>query len=56
MMSLGINSLIGIELRNWFRQRVEVDFTVLELLSSNIILHLGEQAAMKLEEKFEARL
>ena len=54
--SLGIDSLIIVELRNWFRQQVEVDFTVLELSNSNNILHLGEQAATKLKEKFQARL
>ena len=56
LASLGIDSLISIELRNWFRQNVEADFTVLELLSSNNVLHLGEQAAVKLKEKFQARL
>lgn len=56
LISLGIDSLISIELRNWFRQKVEVDFTVLELLNSNNILHLGEQAATKLKEKFQTRL
>ena len=55
LTSLGIDSLISIELRNWFRQKVGAEFTVLELLSSNNILHLGEQAAVKLKEKFRAR-
>ncbi|KAM0799084.1 KR domain-containing protein [Usnea florida] len=38
---LGIDSLIIIELRNWFRQDFGVDFSVLELLNSNNIPHLG---------------
>ena len=56
MTSLGIDSLISLELRNWFRQGIGVDFSVLELLNSNNILHLGEQAATKLKEKLQARL
>ena len=43
MTGLGISSLISIELRNWFRQEVDVDLTVLELLSSNSILHLASR-------------
>ena len=56
LTSLGFDSLVSIELRNWFRQKVEAQFTVLELLSSKSIMHLGEQAAAKLKEKFQARL
>ena len=54
--SLGIDSLISIELRNWFQQTIEEESTVLDLLNSNNILHLGEQAATQLKEKFRARL
>ena len=54
--SLRTDSLIGIELRNWFRQKGEVDLTVLELVNSYNILHLGEHAATKPKEKVQARL
>lgn len=55
LASLGVDSLVSIELRNWFRQRVGAEFTVLEVVNSNSVTHLGEQAAAKLKEKFQAR-
>ncbi|KAF6220309.1 hypothetical protein HO133_003441 [Letharia lupina] len=55
LASLGVDSLVSIELRNWFRQKVGAEFTVLEVVNSNSITHLGEQAAAKLKEKFQAR-
>lgn len=55
LAGLGVDSLVSIELRNWFRQKVGAEFTVLEVVNSNSITHLGEQAADKLKEKFQAR-
>lgn len=55
MSSLGVDSLVSIELRNWFRQKVGVEFTVLEVVSSASLMALGEQAAKQLKEKFQAR-
>lgn len=55
LVNLGVDSLVSIELRNWFRQKVGAEFTVLEVVNSNSITHLGEQAAAKLKEKFQAR-
>ncbi|MCJ1385150.1 hypothetical protein MMC17_008269 [Xylographa soralifera] len=56
LASLGVDSLVSIELRNWFRQKVGAEFTVLEVVGSNSIMHLGEQAATKLKEKYKARV
>lgn len=53
--SLGVDSLVSIELRNWFRQKVGAEFTVLEVVNSGSLMLLGEQAAGKLKEKFQAR-
>ena len=53
--SLGVDSLVSIELRNWFRQKVGVEFTVLEVVNSGSLMALGEQTAGKLREKFQAR-
>ncbi|KAL9609603.1 MAG: hypothetical protein Q9167_005646 [Letrouitia subvulpina] len=53
--SLGVDSLVSIELRNWFRQKVGVEFTVLEVVNSGSLMLLGEHAAGKLKEKFQAR-
>jgi hypothetical protein len=50
--SLGVDSLVSIELRNWFRQKVGVEFTVLEIIGSGCLLDLGKQTAAKLGEKY----
>ena len=55
LASLGVDSLVSIELRNWFRQKVGAEFTVLELANSNSIMHLGQQAADRLKVKFLSR-
>ena len=55
LASLGVDSLVSFEFRNWFRQKVGAEFTVLEVVNPNSVLHLGEQAAAKLKEKFQAR-
>ena len=55
LANLGVDSLVSFEFRNWFRQKVGAEFTVLEVVNSNSVLHLGEQAAAKLKEKFQAR-
>ncbi|KAI4122746.1 MAG: hypothetical protein LQ338_005639 [Usnochroma carphineum] len=55
LSALGVDSLVSIELRNWFRQKVGVEFTVLEVVNGGSLMALGEQAAGKLKEKFQAR-
>ena len=55
LASLGVDSLVSIELRNWFRQKVGAEFTVLEVVNSNSIMHLGQQAADRLKAKFQGR-
>ena len=55
LASLGVDSLVSIELRNWFRQKVGAEFTVLEVVNSNSIMHLGQQAAERLKAKFQGR-
>jgi hypothetical protein len=52
LSSLGVDSLVSIELRNWFRQKVGVEFTVLEIIGSGCLLDLGKQTAAKLGEKY----
>jgi len=52
LSSLGVDSLVSIELRNWFRQKVGVEFTVLEIIGSGCLLDLGKQTATKLGEKY----
>ena len=55
LASLGVDSLVSIELRNWFRQKMGAEFTVLEVVNSNSIMHLGQQAADRLRAKFQGR-
>ncbi|KAL8671106.1 MAG: hypothetical protein Q9168_004388 [Polycauliona sp. 1 TL-2023] len=55
MAALGVDSLVSIELRNWFRSKVGVDLTVLEVVNCGSLMALAEHAAMKLKEKYQAR-
>lgn len=50
---LGIDSLVSIELRNWFRQKMGLEYTVLEIVGASSIMKLGEMAAAKLAEKYK---
>ncbi|OHX00905.1 beta-ketoacyl synthase domain-containing protein [Colletotrichum incanum] len=47
-LPLQTDSLVTVELRNWFRQRMGVVFTVLELRNAESILALGGLTAAKL--------
>ena len=49
--SFGVDSLVSIELRNWFRQRIGVQFTVVEIGGAASLMELGKMAAEKLIEK-----
>ena len=48
----GIDSLVAIELRNWFKQTITVDVTVLEILASESLLALGRRTAKLLTMKY----
>lgn len=54
--ALGVDSLVAIELRNWFRQKLGIDMSVIEILGSASIQSLGEVAAAKLLAKFSVGL
>lgn len=51
LASAGVDSLVSIELRNWFRQKVGVPFTVVEIVGAASIADLGRMTAEKLAEK-----
>jgi hypothetical protein len=53
LRTLGVDSLISIELRTWLKRIFGVEFTVLEIVGSDDIMHLGRQAAMKLLKKYQ---
>lgn len=49
---IGLDSLVAIEFRNWWRQNLASDISVLELLNANLI-QLGAMAAERLRTKLE---
>ena len=52
---LGLDSLIAIELRRWYKQALGVEFSVLEIMGSGTLDQLGAIAAEKLAERLENR-
>ncbi|KAL9076681.1 MAG: hypothetical protein Q9157_003571 [Trypethelium eluteriae] len=50
--SLGVDSLLSIELRNWFRSRLGFEIAVLEILNATSILDLGKHSAEMLKKRF----
>ena len=50
--ALGVDSLLSIEIRSWFRQQLGLEITVLEILSSPSILDLGSRSAEMLKNQF----
>lgn len=49
--ALGLDSLITIELRNWIRQRIGVELSVIEIMGASSILQLGVMAKTRLVQK-----
>ncbi|RMZ80055.1 hypothetical protein DV738_g3093, partial [Chaetothyriales sp. CBS 135597] len=54
LADIGLDSLIGIELRNWIRRFVGVDITVLEIYRAASLSELGVVLQGKLVDKFQA--
>ncbi|KAK4215780.1 putative polyketide synthase [Rhypophila decipiens] len=50
--SLGIDSLVAIEMRNWSRQRLGLDISVLEIMRAGNIMSLAEEGAKKLMARY----
>lgn len=48
LSSLGADSLLAIKLRDWFRRRIGVDITVVQILSSGSLRELGRTAAQSM--------
>lgn len=55
LASMGMDSLISVELRSWIRKRVGVDVTTLEIMRAESLRVLGEVVQGKLVEKYKAR-
>ncbi|KAI3392455.1 hypothetical protein diail_5699 [Diaporthe ilicicola] len=52
LSAVGVDSLVAIEVRNWWRQNLGIDVSVLELMSGGSIEQLGELATKRLAERF----
>ncbi|KAI5468189.1 putative polyketide synthase [Mariannaea sp. PMI_226] len=53
LSAMGADSLVAIEIRNWWKQAMGVEITVLELSDkTNTMIHLGALAVKRLKEKF----
>lgn len=53
MEDLGVDSLVAIELRNWCRQKVGVEVTVLEIVSLSSLENFGELMKSRLVDKLK---
>lgn len=54
LAAMGVDSLVSIELRNWWRQAFGVDVSVLELMNGGSIRQLGDLAVVRLKSKHGA--
>jgi aryl carrier-like protein len=52
LSQIGLDSLMAIELRRWWRQVFGLNISVLEILSSGTIAGLGDAAIRGLQRKF----
>jgi NADPH:quinone reductase-like Zn-dependent oxidoreductase/2-polyprenyl-3-methyl-5-hydroxy-6-metoxy-1,4-benzoquinol methylase len=55
LATIGIDSLISIEVRNWIRRRLGAEVTVLEIVRAENLKHLGATVQEKLVEKYQER-
>ncbi|KAI0474815.1 KR domain-containing protein [Xylaria cf. heliscus] len=53
--TLGIDSLVAIEVRNWLRLRLAIELSLLEIMRSESILALARYGAKKWASKFAAK-
>lgn len=53
LLALGLDSLVAIEIRNWWRQSLGLETSVLEIMNSGSIAQLGQDASAGLRRKYE---
>ncbi|KIA75610.1 polyketide synthase [Aspergillus ustus] len=52
LVTLGVDSLVIVEIRNWLRRRLEVETSTLEILNGGTIEMLGRVCVERLSEKY----
>ncbi|KFY84989.1 hypothetical protein V500_08809 [Pseudogymnoascus sp. VKM F-4518 (FW-2643)] len=52
LTSIGVDSLVSIEIRNWWRRTLGMDIMVLEVLSDGTIEGLGKLIVLSLQKKY----
>ncbi len=55
LSAAGVDSLVAIEIRNWWKQNLGTDVSVLELLGGGSIEQLGAMAAQRLKAKYTSK-
>jgi Phosphopantetheine attachment site len=53
LSAFGVDSLVAIEIRNWWRQSLGLEISVLEIMNSGSIERLGKNASEGLQRKYE---
>jgi aryl carrier-like protein len=53
LSALGVDSLVAIEIRNWWRQSLGLEISILEIMNSGSIERLGKIASEGLQRKYE---
>ena len=53
---LGVDSLVAIEIRNWWRQSLGLDISVLEIMGAGSMEQLGKNAAEGLRRKYGTKV
>ncbi|KAI1171106.1 putative polyketide synthase [Nemania sp. FL0916] len=48
----GVDSLVSIELRNWWKREIGIDVTVLQLMSGGSFINLGQKAVDQLKQRY----
>ncbi|KAM4066282.1 polyketide synthase dehydratase [Hirsutella rhossiliensis] len=54
LAAVGVDSLVAIELRNWWKQALGVEVSVLELMNGGNMLQLGDLAVNRLKKRYSS--
>lgn len=54
LSALGLDSLVAVELRNWFRQTLGAEVSVMQIMEAGSLKILGKEIAGRMKEKYAA--